>query len=682
MPALKTAASVRYKKALEFAKKAHKGQKRTSGEPYFHHVVAVADFLKTIHADEDTLVAALLHDTVEDTNLTFKDIKREFGPVVAKLVEGVTKVEKLEMTDKRERNMQSIRKVFHAMGKDIRVIFIKLADRLHNMQTLECVPIEKQLRIAHETQDIYVPLADLVGIRPWFQNLSDACFQILQPTNYDIIRKKFEKAQSKQHVQIDQWKRALTSLLHTSGFPKARVELVRAHFQSVYAESKNQEDLLNDIETFYHLHITLPNTDDCYKCLGAIHEYSPPIPHYIDDYIASPKVNEYRALHTTVMSLRGNPITIIVQTETMAEEATLGLARLYTQKKDVKKTFKMPDWVETLTSLEQDERDLYAFFTMIQSEIFGERCRVYIEGQKKKFTDLPLHATLLDLAYYTSAMSGARIESGLINNKPSNVKSTVQEGDTVKMVLGKTHRRTAQDFYSLHTSFAQKQLTSELSHLPKKERQKRGGTLLSHAINITMDPFFGITWQKMVRDRVDGSPDILANIGTGMVDPFLFLEENCSPEDFFLLDGACFHHYSRAVSSVSMRYVLRAEIEKLRKGKIIGVQVGPDVIDVIEQEMLEKSVYTKEVIPLRVNKDMMLFPFHFALRINFLQDANPLEGIATLQSLLDTPVKLLQFANTSVTLGFHTDRLRTVQIAYEYLFGLPYVTDIFRITPT
>ena len=201
------------------------------------------------------------------------------------------------------------------------------------------------------------------------------------------------------------------------------------------------------------------------------------------------------------------------------------------------------------------------------------------------------------------------------------------------------------------------------------------------AMNIAMDPFFGITWQKNVRDKIGRNSDIFVNIGSGMVDPFLYLEEHCSPEDFFLIDGSAFHQYSRSVSSAAMHYVLRAPLEMFQKGEVLGVQTGPDVIDIISKDMLEKSIYRKEVIPLHIKTDMVHFPFYFALRLHFLEEANPLEGIATLQSLLDTPVKLLQFENSSVTLGFHTDRIRTIQIAYEYLFGLPYITSIFRITP-
>ena len=446
MPSKKPASSA-YKKALELAKKAHKGQKRTSGEPYYHHVVAVADLLETIHADEETLVAALLHDTVEDTAVTSADIKKLFGSTVAKLVEGVTKVEKLAATDKHERNMQSIRKVFHTMGKDIRVIFIKLADRLHNMQTLDSVSLEKKLRIAHETQDIYVPLADLVGIRPWYQQLSDACFHALQPTDYDLIRKKFERAHQKHFAQLDKWRKKLEKMMQAAGYPKTQVNMVQRHFQGIYDKSRGQEDVLNDIETFYRLYITVPTVEDCYGTLRVIHQYAPPIPHFIDDYIAAPKINGYRALQTTVMSLLGNPISIIIQTKAMYEEAGLGLAMLYQKKKAGERTIKLPNWVETLTSLEQDEQDLYAFFTSIQSEIFGERCRVYVTGQKKKFIDLPLYSTLLDVAYYTNAKTGAHITSGLINGKASNIKSIVEEGDVVDIVLSKKEVRTAEDFY-------------------------------------------------------------------------------------------------------------------------------------------------------------------------------------------------------------------------------------------
>jgi GTP pyrophosphokinase len=685
MTAPKRTASKNIQKALKYATKAHMGQKRTSGEPYITHLTAVADLLRGINADEETLIAALLHDTVEDTDVTYDDLKKEFGVTIAKLVEGVTKVRHFEKTmDKREQNMLAIRKLFRTMGKDIRVIFIKLADRLHNMQTIKFVAPEKQLRVARETQDIYCHLADLLGIRMWYQQLSDACFEIIEPAAYDLIRRKFEAVEKNQRTKLEEWTKHLKEVFPANIRKKIVVELAKRHEKSIYDRIRGQENLLQHIETFYRVHVVIPDTMNCYAFLGNIHMYAPPIPGNMDDYIAMPKVNGYQALHTTVITTLGNPIDVIIQTKSMAEQAQFGTAMLYKMKRKKNEVIALPEWVEALTSLEEDEKDLQRFFSMIQTEIFGEQSRVYINGKKKKYIDLPDHASLLDVAYYVNEKTGQHAESAILNNKPVNLKHPVKDGDVVELVLGpkESAPRNALDLYYINTGFAHKLLVKQLSELPKDERAKRGSTLVTQMIDVAMDPFFSITWQKQVRNRMLGHADAVENVGVGVIDPFIFLEEHSMPEDFFLVDPGCFSLIARASPGLSMRYVLRTSQEELRQGNIIGVQAGPDVIEVISADILERERrFSKEFVPLKVRKESVQYPLHFALRFFFKQDANPLEDIATLQSLLDTPVNLLRFEPTSVTLSFHTNRLRTIQLAYEHLYALPYISHIFRISP-
>lgn len=670
-----------YQKALNFAKKAHKGQIRTSGEPFYKHPLAVATILRSIHADEETLVAALLHDAVEDTHLTNEDIKRSFGPVVAKLVEGVTKVEKLEnQMDKQERNMQSIRKLFRTMGKDIRVIFIKLADRLHNMQTIDAVPLEKKLRIARETQDIYCPVADLLGIRPWFEELSDICFRVLEPEKYDLMVHKRRDVIAKEERQLKLWTASLKKHLQTTPFRTAEIHLVPRHLSGVYEWARDEEEMLNHVESFFHIQITISDKMDCYGCLGLIHQFTPPIPHFIDDYIASPKVNGYRALHTTGISMSGNPISIVIQNQSMYLQSQRGFALVYEEKNLSDRVLELPEWVENLTSLEKDERDLYAFFTVLQTEIFGERCRVFVRGHRKKYFDVPAHSSLLDLAYYVHPKTAAHLNGGTINKKRVTNKHAIKDGDMVEFTTDPSVERNAWELRYLRSSLAQKHMIASLSGLPEEERRRMGMDVMMQAIQITMDPFFGIKWQNAIRARLDAESSVIADIGAGIVNPFLFLEEHSVPEDFFLLDPLCFHADAHLKN---VRYVLQTTIEELRSGDIIGIQVGPDVVDVLSKKMLDaKKRYNKEFIPLKLNPELTAYPLYFALRFTCPNGTDPLEGIAGLQSLLDTPVSLLQFASTSVTLGFHTDRLRTVQIAYEHLCTLPYIEQILRITPT
>ncbi len=684
MTAMKASERKILEKALSFAEKAHSGQKRQSGEPYITHLIAVRDMLEEVNADPETLTAALLHDTIEDTGTSYEEIRKQFGPTVAKLVEGVTKVQQLEgQMDKRERNMQSIRKIFRTMGKDIRVMFIKLADRLHNMRTLGYTEPEKQQRIARETQDIYCPVADLLGIDVWFRELSDICFRTLDPTGYELVRRKADVAWESQHVSLEKWANALQATLHADGWRKAKVRIFRRNYEEIYTKTHGRESDLQHIETFCAVHIIIPDDQDCYACMGATHRHVTPIPSELHDFIAAPKLNGYSALHSSVMTPSGNAIDLVFQTQTMLDRSHLGSLMMYREQPTKKSQKTVPDWVSAIIWLEQDEQDTGAFFDILHSEIFGERVRVYIGNSRRKHLEVPVGSTLLDVAFYVDEETGLRAESATVNHQEVNLKSIVSDGDMIQFKKdGKRSQRDVADLRYLRTSLARKVFMSHLCVLPLRERIRHGASQLQHAIDISMDPFFGIEWQKQIRANIMQDSNDLSNIGTGSLNPFVYMQEHAAPEDFFLLDPKCFVMLSRLSPSAGMHYVLRTTLSELRAGNIIGLQVGPDVIDIISADVLvNERRFSKEYVPIRARPASLEYPFLFALRFRYEQHANPLAGISTLQYMLDTPVNLLQFESGSVTLGFHTDNLRTVQVAYEYLSALPYVHDIFRITP-
>lgn len=672
-------------KALHFATKAHKGQKRSSGEPFITHLIAVADLLKNIGADDETLVAALLHDTLEDTPVTAAQLKKHFGAVVTHLVEGVTKVDQVEKTfDKQQRNMESLRKMFRAMGKDIRALFIKVADRLHNMRTIEYVPSEKRIRVARETQDIYCPLAHLLGIRSWFEELSDHCFAVLDPNESELVRRKFAQTWKQQHRSFEKWTAQLLPALQKMKTRVKAMEVRRRHFREIRSFSVDQEQLLQQIETFHVVHIVVGKSESCYKALGDLHMIASPVPGGIDDFIAAPKLNGYQGLHTIVLTNAGNPITVVIQTEEMFTQARLGMALLYESTAKNWWNF-MPDWVEALLTLDESEQDLRAFFQRIQSEVFGEwnHVGVVVNG-KKKWIDLPAYASVLDLAFYGNERVGGQVESATINGKAASLKQLIRDGDHVTLATAKEgHPRNAFDLYFIHTALGHKHLVSTLSQLPKKEQIRRGGDVLQKALSFTMDPFFNIAWQKEVSQHVSTEPDILQKIGSGILDAFMHVEEHGRPEEFFLLDAECFRLPAGMRLGTNTRYVLRASVEELRVGDIVGVQAGPDLIEVVTSSGLQRAPkrFSHEIVQLHVQPDHVDFPFTFAIKWSFLPETNPLRDIAVLESFLDTPVHLLQFAPASVTLGFRTDRLRTLQIAYKYLYSTPHIIDLFRITP-
>jgi|GEM_PF-1432603 len=685
MPKTASMHTTSVQRALKYAKKAHAGQKRTSGEPYHTHLVAVADLLEELGADAETLIAALLHDAVEDTAVTYDDLRREFGTTVSKLVEGVTKMEHVEHLDKSERNLYAIRKLFRAMGKDIRVIFIKLADRMHNMQTLDHVPREKQLRIARETMDIYCPVADLLGMRMWFQQLSDLCFQYLYPSEYELVKRMEEKMSKQQLKKLRSWINDMEGFLREKEGKNAAAKLERRPKRSVYHRMADGGESLQRVETFYYVRVVVPNNHDCYSVLGAVHEFGSTVPGFVDDYISIPKINGYKAIHTRIVSSAGNVVDVIIQTEAMAEQSRYGLAMLY-RNHAATATTGLPDWIETLTSLEKDEQDLHTFFNVIQREIFGEskRVEVCVKGSKKKeAVDVPVDSTILDVAYYTSDKNGNAVETALVNNHSATLNHIVADGDVVTLEFGRSAmERRPREAYILNTSMAQKCLMAALSSQPKHMQIRIGREWQHAAIDLTIDPFFNILWRKQLYERAEKDQAALAKIGTAALDPFRCLEEWSAPEEHFLLDPACFRNQTNLQSVRAMHFVLRATIDEFRSNHIIGLQVGPDVIDVISADILaQEKKYSKEFVPLTIDRDAVLHPFSFALRCTFAAEGNLLEGISMLQNLLDTPVKLLRFENDSVTLGFHTDRIGTVHIAYQHLSRLSYVRNIFRITP-
>ena len=673
-----------YKKALHLAKKVHEGQKRASGKPFFEHPKAVAEILKSIHAGNETLSAAVLHDTVEDTSLTSAKLQKEFGPTIASLVEGVTKVEKIERDiGPGERNMQSIHKMFKAMGKDIRVIFIKLADRLHNMQTIEYLKPEKQKRIARETQDIFCPLANLLGIRGWYQELSDMAFKVLEPAEHDLLERKRKTIVEKDLKRLQRWAQRLQLFLRENGFASVKVELRPRHLHGIYHSTKAQIALLQHVETFYRVYVITKKQDDCYRIMNYLHQFASLLPRHIFDYIAHPKTNRYRAIHSTVISSLGNPIKIIIQTKEMDQEGTFGAALPYQQKTE--KPWKdLPPWIENLMSLDDDTQDLPHFFRAVQSEILGERCRVHVVGEKQKFIDLPCHASMLDVAFYIGDKEGMYAKNVIVNSESTNLKRIIQDADVIEFEYVKRNiQRTAEELPSVHTSMAQKLLIDHLSALPSKELYQQGKSIISRTLDVAMDPFLSTSWKKGIAKRLSSNRRNVEHIGCGILNAFDLLDAQSLASDFLLIDPRLFQFTSRLTPKQKMRFVLRTSLDQLRTKNVIGQQIRPDVIDVLSIDDVEERKYThtKELVPLSIEKNFLLkHPFYFSFMWTFRQGSNPLKTIANIQNLLDTPIELLEFNRSSLMLGFHTDRIGTLHIVYEHLYSQSDISRIVRIS--
>lgn len=676
------------RKALGIAKRAHEGQKRASGEPYIEHPKEVAHLLKSdLKAGDITIAAAILHDTIEDTNVTQKEIEENFGKKIFNIVDGVTKLGALEKDiSPQQRNLESIRKMFRAMGKDIRVIIIKLADRLHNMQTTEHLQKEKQQRIARETLDIFCPLANLLGIRPWFHQLSDLSFKILNPMEYAlIVRKRNEK--KKRLKSLEQWAERLSTFLKENGCKGVTVEVRSRHLQGIYHSNEGQWNLLDHIENFYRIYIITKNQDNCYEALGKLHQFASTLPQSISDYIAHPKPNNYQALHTMVISGLGNPIKVIIQSKEMDKIATFGIALAYQLPGDAESYWqKLPIWVDCLVSLEHDTGELQHFFQAVQSEIFGERCRVHITGKKDKTVDLPCHASVLDAAFYSNEKDGRSVTKAIVNGHEVGVKHLIEDGDVIELVKSKRGlERRAQDMLYTYTSQGQKLLVQALSSLPRQKKIQCGKQVLSETLSILADPFFQTSWSKALQTRVLKNKDALSAVGSAELNPFSVIDEMCSPGDFFLLDPHLFTPSSRFIPNKQIRFALHTSLEVLRDGDIIGLQTRPDVIEVMSKDAMiaeEEERSAKELISLEIeDRNLLKHPFIFALKWHFSAQSNPLNTITKLQNILETPIILQHFEQSVATLTFHTSDLSSMRIAYGFLFGCPDVQDIVRISP-
>lgn len=680
MPASATSSLIQ--KAKKMAEEAHSGQTRASGEPYVAHPKKVAEMVRTaLQADEETIVAALLHDVIEDTDITAKDLEHEFGTAVCNLVEGVTKVGKVEKTmSSQERNLHSIRKMIRVMGADMRVIFIKLADRLHNMETLDHLRPEKQRRIARETQDIYCPLANLLGIRSWYEQLSDLCFMQLDKDNYDLVQRKRIQAKRKEKKLLDKWVDGLQTFLRESKYEQIEVQLVERHAAGIYASVQQAYAMLDHVETFYSIKIVVPTEQDCYSALGYIHQFASVIPKQIKDYIAVPKVNGYRALHTRVLSGLGSPIFIAVQTREMLEQSMLGEALLYAHNTG---QHTLPHWAESLITLENEDHDLKEFYRALQSEIFGERVHVHVMNSKSQFVDIPVSASALDLAYYTDAKLGSRVIGAKINGEDSALTYVVRDGDVVDFSIKGRHVRRPQDMVIVHTSLGQKLLTETLSAESERVQKKAGKEYISEIIDVLMDPFYPTSWRKNIWSKIEKHNHEFSSVGRGELNPFDLINWVCDTSNFFLVDSKCFSLTSHVAPDPQIRFVSSVSVDRLRTGKIIGLQTRPDVIEILPTDAEdERKTNSQELVSLSIaNSSLLEHPFHFAFKWTFDPSSNPLDIITALQSHISFPVELLSFNDNSATMAFHVSSLQTLRVAYEYLYAQDTIKSIVRISP-
>ena len=421
-------------KAFEFAKCHHGDQRRTSGEPYICHPLQVAIITQELGLDCDSVIAALLHDTIEDTEATFDTIKEQFGRSVAELVDGVTKIGKIPYSSKEEEQIEYLRKMFFAMAKDLRVIIIKLADRLHNIRTLDAVPSAKQLRVALETMEIYAPLAHRLGMQKIKTELEDTCLSYLDPVGYKMIVDRLEDFANTDGNFFDQTLERISEKLNEYNI-KFHLEYRVKHIFSIYRKLFTQNKAFEEIFDVYAFRVIVDSSNDCYFVLGLIHDIFNPIPGRFKDYISTPKQNMYQSLHTTVIGKTGIPFEVQIRTWDMHNTAEYGVAAHWKYKSGVRSSSETVDsklhWIRSL--LESNEvGDTEDFISGLKVDLFSED--VFVFTPKGDVVDLPLGANLIDFAYSIHSAIGNRMIGAKVNGKIVPFDYKLSTGEIVEIL--------------------------------------------------------------------------------------------------------------------------------------------------------------------------------------------------------------------------------------------------------
>lgn len=421
-------------KAFNTANRAHEGQLRCSGQPYVIHPILVAKIVAELGMDKESVIAALLHDVVEDTDLTLEDVTVKFGKSVASLVDGVTKLGKVPLSTREEVQAENVRKMLLAMSEDIRVIIIKLADRLHNMRTLEFMPPQKQRDIALETLEIYAPIAHRLGIRAVKEELEDLAIKYLDPVGYAEIEKSLEVRGKSRRDYLDEIKARIEERVCKSvkdAHIDGRVKSIHGIYRKMYMQNKN----FDEIYDVYAIRIIVDTVIDCYNCLGIIHDMFRPIPGRFKDYISTPKANMYQSLHTTVIGKEGIPFEVQIRTWEMHYTAEYGIAAHWKYKLGISGTQKFEErlsWIRQLLESQKDTEDVEEIVRTIKSDLVPEE--VFVFTPKGDVISLPTGATVIDFAYAIHSAVGNRMIGAKVDGRIVPIDYKVKTGEIVEVL--------------------------------------------------------------------------------------------------------------------------------------------------------------------------------------------------------------------------------------------------------
>lgn len=517
------------KKIYEFSEEAHKGQFRKSGEGYIQHPVSVASILVDLKSDIPTIATGLLHDTVEDTEITLEDIKEKFGGEIAYLVDGVTKISQMNFRNTNEKQGENFRKIMIAMAKDIRVILVKMADRLHNMRTLNHMPYYKQEGIAQETKDIYAPLAGRLGINEWKIELEDLSFRYLKPDCYYDLVQKVSKRQKGNEKYIEEVKSLLKQNMKNAGID-CEVHGRSKHLYSIYRKMTHQNIAYEQVYDFLAFRILVKTVSRCYEALGVVHSLYKPIPGRFKDFIAMPKINNYQSLHTTVIGPRGEQVEIQIRTEEMHLVAEKGIAAHWKYKEGVidKGTIDKFNWLRDLVQWYKEVHDPGELLETVKTGLF--ETEVYVFTPQGDVKELPDGATPIDFSFSIHTDVGLKTTGAKVNGKMVSLKYKLKSGDTVE-ILTSPHQTPNKDWLKFCvTSKARSKIRSFVKGEENKRSTQLGQEMLEKAfrkqgVNMSKVLKKGPAYEKLIKDiGAHSISDIYLQVGYGKITPEKVIE--------------------------------------------------------------------------------------------------------------------------------------------------------------
>jgi guanosine-3',5'-bis(diphosphate) 3'-pyrophosphohydrolase len=482
------------RRAFDFAELHHRGQSRRSGEEFINHPWAVAQICADLHLDEQTIAAALLHDVVEDTDVELDELRAEFGPEIASLVEGVTKLTRTTFQSREQSEAENYRKMIVAMAQDVRVILIKLADRLHNLRTIEYLGKQKQVQKAKEALEVYAPLAHRLGIHTLKWELEDLSFQVLHPRKFAEIRAMVADRRADREAQVDKAAEMLRVELERTDIP-AEIAGRAKHFYSIYDKMAKKGREFNEIYDLTAMRVIVERagdegTRDCYGALGIIHSLWKPMPGRFKDFIAMPKLNRYRSLHTTVIGPSGTPLEIQVRTREMHEEAELGVAAhwLYKRGRAGKGDDEWVAWVKTLMDWQSDEQDAAEYMRTLRTDLFDDE--VYVFTPKGEVKTLPAGATPIDFAYAVHTDVGHRTVGAKVHGRIVPLHYRLKNGDIVEVLTSKSGRGPSRDWLGMAASSrARNKIRQWYQRETRGELEQKGRETLDQALKAQNLPY-------------------------------------------------------------------------------------------------------------------------------------------------------------------------------------------------